>query len=131
MTANGLLQIGLYGVVLIALAKPLGSYMARVYEGESIFLDRVLGPLERLIYRASGLRPEVEMNWKTYTVAMLIFSLFGLLVVYALQRLQHVLPLNPQGLGAIPPDSSFNTAVSFVTNTNWQGYGGEVTMRLK
>ncbi len=128
MTANGLLQIALYLVVLIALAKPLGSYMARVYEGESTFLDRLLGPIERLIYRVSGIRPEVEMNWKTYAVAMLIFNLFGLLAVYLLQRVQQVLPLNPQGLGAVSPDSSFNTAVSFASNTNWQGYGGETTM---
>jgi len=128
MTVNGILQIALYLVVLIALAKPIGSYMARVYEGESTFLDRLLGPIERLIYRVSGIHPDVEMNWKTYTVAMLIFNLFGLLVVYLLQRFQQVLPLNPQGLSAISPDSSFNTAVSFATNTNWQGYGGETTM---
>src|SRR5512141_2677162 len=131
MTASGLLQIVLYMVVLIALAKPLGAYMARVYEGESTFLDRLLGPIERLIYRASGIQPEVEMNWKTYAVAMLIFNLFGLLLVYVLQRIQQVLPLNPQGLGAISPDSSFNTAVSFATNTNWQGYGGEVRMSYR
>ena len=128
MTANGLLQLVLYVAVLIALAKPLGAYMARVYEGESTWLDRLLGPIERLIYRVSGIRPEVEMNWQTYAVAMLIFNLFGLLAVYVLQRIQPGLPLNPQGLGAISPDSSFNTAVSFATNTNWQGYGGEVTM---
>ena len=128
MTVNGILQIVLYLVVLIALAKPLGSYMARVYEGQATFLDRVLGPIERLIYRVSGIQPEVEMNWKTYAVAMLIFNLFGLLAVYGLQRIQQVLPLNPQGLSAISPDSSFNTAVSFATNTNWQGYGGETTM---
>ena len=128
MTANGVLQIVLYMVVLIALAKPLGAYMARVYEGETTFLDRVLGPIERLIYRVSGIQPEIEMNWKTYAVAMLIFNLFGLLVVYLLQRVQQGLPLNPQGLGAVSPDSSFNTAVSFASNTNWQGYGGETTM---
>ncbi len=128
MTTNGLLQIVLYLVVLIVLAKPLGSYMARVYEGETTFLDRILGPIERLIYRVSGILPEVEMNWKTYAVAMLIFNLFGLLVVYGLQRVQQVLPLNPQGLGAVSPDSAFNTAVSFASNTNWQGYGGETTM---
>ena len=115
-------------VVLIALAKPLGAYMARVYEGQSIGLDRVLGPVERLIYRLCGVNPQAEMNWKTYAVAMLLFNLFGLIVVYLLQRLQGVLPLNPQGLGAVSPDSSFNTAVSFATNTNWQGYGGETTM---
>jgi K+-transporting ATPase ATPase A chain len=128
MTLNGYLQIALYMVVLIGLAKPLGWYMARVYEGQPIGLDRVLGPLERLLYRLFGTREDVEMNWKTYTIAMLLFNLLGLLVLYALQRLQAVLPLNPQSLGAVTPDSSFNTAVSFASNTNWQGYGGEVTM---
>ncbi|MFN8595719.1 MAG: potassium-transporting ATPase subunit KdpA [Anaerolineae bacterium] len=128
MTVNGVFQLVLYVVVLIALAKPLGAYMARVYEGESTFLDRIIGPIERLIYRVSGIQPKVEMNWKTYTVALLIFNLFGLLVVYVVQRVQAGLPLNPQGLGAISPDSSFNTAVSFATNTNWQGYSGETTM---
>ncbi|HEU5100618.1 MAG TPA: potassium-transporting ATPase subunit KdpA [Roseiflexaceae bacterium] len=128
MTFNGYLQIALYMVVLIGLARPLGWYMAQVYEGQPIGLNRVLGPLERLIYRLCGTREDAEMGWKTYALVMLLFNLFGLLAVYALQRLQALLPLNPQGLGAIAPDSSFNTAVSFATNTNWQGYGGEVTM---
>jgi potassium-transporting ATPase potassium-binding subunit len=128
MTLNGWLQLMLYFVVLIALAKPLGAFMARVYDGQSTRLDRVIGPIERLIYRLSGVNPQAEMNWKTYALAMLLFNLFGLIAVYLLQRAQGVLPLNPQGLGAVSPDSSFNTAVSFATNTNWQGYGGEVTM---
>lgn len=128
MTINGFLQLAVYLVVLIGLAKPLGWYMARVYEGQSTGLDRVLGPVERFIYRLSGVQETAEMNWKVYTVAMLLFNLAGLLVVYLLQRLQGVLPLNPQALPAITPDSSFNTAVSFATNTNWQGYGGETTM---
>jgi K+-transporting ATPase ATPase A chain len=128
MTANGVLQFALYFVVLIALAKPLGWYMARVYAGQPVGLDRILGPIERLIYRLCGVKDGEEMDWKTYAVAMLIFNLLGLLVVYLLQRLQAILPLNPQALGAITPDSSFNTAASFATNTNWQGYGGEVTM---
>jgi len=128
MTLNGILQIVIYFVVLIALVKPLGAYMARVYESESTILDRVLDPIARLIYRLSGVNPQVEMNWKTYVVAMLLFNLFGLIVVYVLQRVQGALPLNPQGLGAVSPDSSFNTAVSFATNTNWQGYGGETTL---
>jgi K+-transporting ATPase ATPase A chain len=115
-------------LVLLALAKPLGAYMARVYDGLPIGLDRVLGPLERLIYRLCGVRAGEEMGWKTYTIAMLLFNLFGFLAVYALQRFQGVLPLNPQGLGAVTPDSSFNTAASFASNTNWQGYGGETTM---
>jgi len=128
MTANGVLQLVLYLVVLLALAKPLGTYMARVYGGRPFGLDRALGWLERLVYRLGGVRPHEEMGWKTYAAAMLLFNLAGLLLVYALQRLQGVLPLNPQGLGAVAPDSSFNTAVSFATNTNWQGYGGETTM---
>ena len=128
MTLNGYLQLAFYLVVLIALAKPLGSYMARVYEGKSFGLDRVLGPFERLIYRLCGVRSDEEMNWKTYALTMLLFNFAGLIVVYVLQRWQQWLPLNPQGFGAITPDSSFNTAVSFVSNTNWQGYGGETTM---
>jgi potassium-transporting ATPase potassium-binding subunit len=128
VTGNGVLQLALYLVVLLLLAKPLGLYMARVYEGERFGLDRALGWLERLIYRIAGIRPEVEQGWKTYAIAMLLFNFVGILVVYLLQRLQGLLPLNPQGLGAVSPDSSFNTAVSFGTNTNWQGYSGETTM---
>lgn len=128
MTGNGLLQIMLYLIVLLALVKPLGSYTARVYEGEPTLLDRVFGPIERLIYRAAGIRPEVEMNWQTYAVALLIFNLLGLIGVYVLQRVQQGLPLNPQGLGPVSPDLAFNTAVSFTSNTNWQNYGGETTL---
>jgi len=122
------LQLIIYMVVLLALAKPLGTFMAKVYQGERTFLDPLLRPLERLIYRTAGVNSEEEMGWKTYAVAMILFNVLGLLVVYALQRLQGLLPLNPQGLGAVSPDSSWNTAVSFATNTNWQGYGGETTM---
>jgi potassium-transporting ATPase potassium-binding subunit len=128
MTANGILQLAFYLIVLLLLAKPLGAYMARVYEGRPIVLGRALGWLERLIYKISGIAPELEMGWKTYALTMLLFNVAGLLAVYALQRLQGVLPLNPAGLSAVSPDSSFNTAVSFATNTNWQGYGGETTM---
>jgi potassium-transporting ATPase potassium-binding subunit len=128
VSAAGIAQLVLYVVVLIALAKPLGAYMARVYEGRSCGLDRVLGWLERLIYRVCGIRPAEEQGWKAYAVAMMLFNLVGVLAVYGLQRLQGVLPLNPMALGAVSPDSSFNTAVSFATNTNWQGYGGESTM---
>lgn len=128
MTPNGVVQIAIYLVLLIALAKPLGSYMARVYEGQPILLGRVFGPLERLIYRLCGIKPDQEMNWKTYAAAMLFFSVFGVLSLYLLQRLQGSLPLNPQGLSAASPDLAFNTAVSFTTNTNWQNYGGETTM---
>jgi potassium-transporting ATPase potassium-binding subunit len=119
MTLYGLLQIGLYLVVLLTLVKPLGWYMARVYEGEPIGLDRILGPVERLVYRLSGVRQE-EMDWKGYAVAFLLFSAVDLLFLYALLRLQQFLPLNPQSFGPMSPDLAFNTAISFVTNTNWQ-----------
>lgn len=121
-------QLIFYIAVLLLLAKPLGSFMAKVYQGERTFLNRVLGPVERFIYRVSGVNPEEEMDWKIYAIAMLLFNVLGLFVVYTLQRLQAILPLNPQGFGAIAPDSSWNTAVSFASNTNWQGYGGETTM---
>jgi K+-transporting ATPase ATPase A chain len=122
------LQLIFYMVVLIALAKPLGTFMARVYQGERTFLDPLMRPVEKLIYRLCGVRPDEEMNWKVYAIAVMLFNVLGLLVVYALQRLQGFLPLNPQGFGAVSPDSSWNTAVSFATNTNWQGYGGETSM---
>jgi potassium-transporting ATPase potassium-binding subunit len=128
MTTSGLIQLLLYLAVLVALIKPLGWYMARVYRGEPCGLDRLLGWLERGLYRLAGTRADGEMNWRQYAIAMLLFNLLGLVAVYALQRMQHLLPLNPQGLGPVTPDSSFNTAVSFATNTNWQGYGGETTM---
>ena len=128
MNPLGWLQLLLYFVLLIALVRPLGAYMARVYQGERTFLDPVLRPVERLVYRLSGVHQGDDMNWKTYAVAFMLFNGLGLVVVYLLQRFQAALPLNPQGLGAVTPDSSWNTAVSFATNTNWQGYGGEVTM---
>jgi potassium-transporting ATPase potassium-binding subunit len=128
MTTNGFLQIGLYLIALVALVKPLGWYMARVYEGQSVGLNRLLSPVERGIYRLCGIKETEEMGWKTYGMTMLIFSAAGVLFLYALQRLQGHLPLNPAGFGAVRPDLSFNTATSFVTNTNWQAYGGETTM---
>jgi K+-transporting ATPase ATPase A chain len=128
MTGNDIVQIILYFGVLLLLAKPLGVYMARVYEGQPSGLDRVLGPVERLFYRLCGIKPGEEMSWKKYSGAVLLFSATGMLFLYLLQRLQGFLPLNPQKLPAVSPDSSFNTAVSFITNTNWQGYGGETTM---
>jgi len=128
MTTNAIVQLVFYVVALLVLAKPLGAYMARVYEGRRLALDGAFGWLERLIYRAGGIRAREEMGWKTYAVAMLAFNFLGLLAVYFLQRAQGVLPLNPQGMAGVSPDSSFNTAVSFATNTNWQGYGGESTM---
>ncbi|MGA2110865.1 MAG: potassium-transporting ATPase subunit KdpA [Anaerolineales bacterium] len=128
MNLADFLQLGLFLVVLFALAAPLGAYMAHVYEGKRTFLDPILGPVERLLYRASGVRTDAEMDWKVYAIAVLLFNLLALLVVYGIQRLQGVLPLNPQGLPGVPPDLSWNTAVSFATNTNWQAYGGETTM---
>ncbi len=128
MTALSWLQLAFYLLVLLVLAKPLGTFMARVYQGQRTFLDPVLGPLERLIYRLCGVNPDDEMNWKVYAIGVMLFNGLGLIAVYGLQRLQAYLPLNPQGFRAITPDSSWNTAVSFATNTNWQGYGGETTM---
>jgi K+-transporting ATPase ATPase A chain len=128
MTANGYLQLVFYVVVLIALAKPLGAYMARIYEGQPAFLNRLGAPFENLIYRVCGVNPAQDMRWTQYAVATLVFNVLGFVAVYALQRLQLSLPLNPQNMAAVSPDSSFNTAISFITNTNWQGYGGESTM---
>ncbi|MGZ4976123.1 MAG: potassium-transporting ATPase subunit KdpA [Methylobacter sp.] len=128
MTTNGLLQITLYFVALLLLAKPLGVYMAAVYENRPLFLKRILGPLESGFYRLSGVKPEQEMSWKQYASALLWFNLFGGLAVFALQMLQAHLPLNPQQMANVTVDSAFNTAVSFATNTNWQGYSGETTM---
>ncbi|WP_242394387.1 potassium-transporting ATPase subunit KdpA [Anaeromyxobacter oryzisoli] len=128
MTENGWLQIGLFALVVLAVTKPFGLYLHRVFEGERRPLPRVLGPLERALYRLCGVEPRREHDWKGYAFAMLIFSGLGVVVTYAIQRLQHVLPLNPQGLGPVAPDLAFNTAASFATNTNWQNYGGETTM---
>jgi K+-transporting ATPase ATPase A chain len=128
MTLNGIFQIFFYIAALLLLAKPLGAFMARVYQREQTFLDPVLGPLERLIYRVAHINADEEYDWKENAIAMLLFNAAGLFVVYALQRLQQFLPFNPQGMAAVSPDSSFNTAVSFATNTNWQGYSGETTM---
>ena len=131
MTPNGLLQIALYLVVLLALVRPLGAYMARVYEGQRTWLDRLLRPLERLIYGIGGVNAHVEMDWKVYAAAALLFKLACVFAVYGLQRTQAWLSpaaLNPQGFSAVGPDLSLNTAISFATNTNWQNYGGENTM---
>ncbi len=130
MSASGYLQLALYLVVLTVLAKPLGSYMARVFEGKPLgrALDATIGACERLIYRVSGIRPEEDMGWKTYAAAMLAFNLAGFFAVYLLHRLQGVLPWNPEHLSSTPAHLAFNTAVSFTTNTNWQSYGGETTL---
>jgi K+-transporting ATPase ATPase A chain len=128
MTTPGWMQFAIFMAALVVLAKPLGKFMARIYERERTFLDPVFGPLERFIYRVGGIDPNAEFDWKQNAIAMLFFNLIGFVAVYALQRLQQFLPLNPLNLGAVTADSSFNTAVSFASNTNWQGYGGETTM---
>jgi K+-transporting ATPase ATPase A chain len=128
MTNNGFFQITAYLITLLTLAKPLGWYMACIYQGKFAGPARWLYPVERLIYRLSGVESEHDMRWTEYAAALLVFNLFGLFAVFALQRLQVYLPLNPQHLPAISTDSAFNTAVSFATNTNWQGYSGEATM---
>jgi len=128
MNIYGWLQIIIYLAVILALVKPLGSYMARVFGGERTFLHPVFGPVERFIYRLGGVKPDADMSWKEYALALLFFNVLGILVVYALQRLQAWLPLNLMNFGPVTPDQAFNTAVSFATNTNWQSYGGETTM---
>jgi K+-transporting ATPase ATPase A chain len=128
MTPTGIAQIVVYLACLLIIAKPLGTYIARVFQRERTFLDPVLGPVERMIYRLARINPDREMDWKENAVAMLLFSVAGFLFLYLLQRIQQWLPLNPQGFGPVTPDSAFNTSISFVTNTNWQGYSGESTM---
>ncbi|PKA42136.1 potassium-transporting ATPase subunit KdpA (plasmid) [Rhizobium sullae] len=128
MTLNGWLQILLYCGILIALVKPLGGYMTRVFDGERTFLSPVLAPIERGLYAIAGTSEREEQHWTSYAFSMLLFNFLGVLVLYALMRLQAVLPYNPAGMTSVPPELSFNTAVSFVTNTNWQNYGGESTM---
>src|SRR5471032_3202652 len=128
MTFNGWLQVALYCVLLMLLTKPLGGYMTRVFAGERTPLSPVLRPLERGLYRVSGVDETEEQHWVTYAIAMLAFTFAGFVVLYALQRLQAVLPFNPQKLDAVSPDLAFNTSVSFITNTNWQSYTPETTM---
>ncbi|OHX14416.1 potassium-transporting ATPase subunit KdpA [Chromobacterium sphagni] len=128
MTTPAMLQLGLFLAVLLALAWPLGAYMTRIMQGENPGAVRLFAPLERAFYRLAGIQQDEEMGWRGYTVALILFNVLGALAVYALQRLQGMLPFNPQAMAAVSPDSSFNTAVSFITNTNWQGYGGETTM---
>src|SRR3954452_7059527 len=128
MTMIGWLQIILFCVVIVALTKPLGGYMARVFNGEWTFLSPVLRPIEAGIYWISGVDEKREQHWLTYTVAMLLFHVGGFLIIYGVMRLQDVLPFNPAGQSAVAADLSFNTAISFITNTNWQNYGGESTI---
>jgi K+-transporting ATPase ATPase A chain len=128
MTLNGIAQICVVFAALLLLVKPLGSYMARVYAGQPILLERLIGPLERWMYRACGVHPKGEMNWKEYAASLLLFHAAGFLLLYLIQRCQAFLPLNPHNLPAVAPLLAFNAAVSFVTNTNWQAYAGETTM---
>lgn len=122
------LQILFYLVIVVLLTKPLGIYMASVYEGNALFLGKIISPVERLIYRICRINPKEEMNWKTYASSMLIFSFFGIILLHLILSLQKFLPLNPQDLDGMPFDLAFNTAVSFTSNTNWQAYGGENTL---
>jgi len=128
MSANGWLQIGLILAVSLLAAVPLGALMARLYRGEHTWLTPLLGPVESGFYRAAGIDPAREQGWLAYALAMLAFNAAGFAVLYAILRLQGVLPLNPQGFDGVSPDLAFNTAISFVTNTNWQSYGGETTL---
>src|SRR5215468_9099809 len=130
MTGMGVFQIVLFLALILICAKPLGSYMARVFEGRRTFLHPVLRWLEVLTYKAAGIREDVEQRWTQYAASLLSFSIFGFLLTYLLQRTQGLLPFNPQHFGAnqVPPDLAFNTATSFVTNTNWQAYFGETTL---
>ncbi len=128
MFSNLTIQLGLFTILVTVAAVPLGLYMARVFSDEKTFLDPMLRPLERTIYRICGVHPGNEQTWVEYAVSMLLFSAAGMLMLYGLERLQGILPLNPQKFGAVAPDLAFNTAASFTTNTNWQAYGGESTM---
>src|SRR5260221_5964142 len=128
MTANGWLQILVFFAIIFASTKPIGLFMARVFSGERTFMDPILKPVERLIYRLTRVDPEREMKWPEYAVSMLLFSGVTMLVLYVMQRAQMSLPWNPKKLAAVGPDLAFNTAGSFTTNTNWQNYSGESTM---
>ncbi len=128
MTLNGWFQIALFGVIVVLLTRPIGGYMTRLFAGERTFLSPILHPLEIGLYRLAGVDERTEQHWWTYTVAMLAFNLVCFASLYALLRLQGLLPLNPQGMTAVTPDLALNTAISFITNTNWQNYGGETTL---
>jgi K+-transporting ATPase ATPase A chain len=128
MTLNGWLQIAVFCALVLVCVKPVGAFMARLFAGERTFLHPVIGPVERGFFRLAGVDPAREQHWTTYTVAMLVFNALGFFFLYTLQRFQHLLPLNPQGFDPVSDHLAFNTAISFVTNTNWQSYGGESTM---
>src|SRR5581483_10013158 len=128
VTFNSVLQVLLFLIIVLLVTKPLGLYMTRVFNGERTWLSPVFVPVERLFYRLSGINPEEEQKWTGYTISMLIFSLVSMLLLYLIQRTQQWLPLNPPGMGPVEAQLSFNTAASFVSNTNWQNYTGEQTM---
>jgi K+-transporting ATPase ATPase A chain len=128
MTVNGWIQIAIYSAIILALVKPLGWYMTAVFNGERTFLSPILRPVETGLYRLGGVDETREQSWLNYTVGMLFFHVGGFLILYTLMRVQGWLPFNPQGMTAVAPDLTFNTAISFITNTNWQNYGGESTL---
>ncbi|MEI7610878.1 MAG: potassium-transporting ATPase subunit KdpA, partial [Rhodospirillaceae bacterium] len=128
MTLNGWFQIALFSVIVVLLTRPVGGFMSRLFSGERTFLSPVLRPLEIGFYRLAGVDEKTEQHWLTYTVAMLVFNLVCFAGLYALLRGQELLPFNPQGMTAMAPDLALNTAISFITNTNWQNYGGESTL---
>src|SRR5487761_674644 len=128
MLLNEVLQLGIFCLLILLLTVPLGRFIKHVFSDERTFLDPILRPIERIVYRVCRLNPAAEMTWAEYAIAMLVFSMAGMLLLYAIERLQNFLPLNPQALGAVSPSLAFNTAASFTTNTNWQAYGGESTM---
>ena len=129
MNTSGWLQLALFSLILLAVTKPMGLYLVRVLDANGrTWLDPVLKPVERLIYRLAGIDPASEQDWKGYAVSVLIFSVVTMLLTYVILRLQGVLPLNPQGFSGVAGDLAFNTAASFTTNTNWQNYGGESTL---
>jgi len=128
MIGSSWLQFLLFVFVLLLSVKPVGFYMAKVYQGERTFLSPIIAPVERFIYRLAGINVDEEMDWKTYAITVLFFNLVGLLFLYLLLRVQNWLPLNPQGFGSVDPILAFNIAISFVSNTNWQSFGGETTL---
>lgn len=128
MTIFGWLQIFAFFILLLLMVKPLGSYMANVFQGQSTFLSRAVAPVEHFLYRLAGINDDKEMSWKTYAFAVLVFNLFGILLLFLIERIQGILPINPTGMSGVAPDTAFNTAVSFTTNTNWQNYAGESTL---
>ncbi len=128
MTVIGWLQIALFAAIVGVLTRPLGGYLARIYAGQHTSLQPLLTPVETALYRVAGIKPQTEQSWYGYAISFLVFHAAGIIALYGLLRLQSVLPLNPQSMRAVAPDLALNTAVSFVTNTSWQSYGGETTL---